>query len=162
MSNPWLLVVIGAVLGGVAWRYPPTFADWPGLNDWQRRWAARGVRLGLWLMVAACVSALLGDLAAAYAQGEPQPAYTMAHPGKADWLALATQDGRYEIALGTDPGCDGIAADMNVLASTDMSSPTWSLQLPGSDQACTVVEWHWMGDLPCFTNPDGACDVAYS
>lgn len=51
---------------------------------------------------------------------------------------------------------------MNVLATTDMSSPTWTLQVPESDQVCTVAEWHWAGDLPCFTDDSGICDVAYS
>jgi hypothetical protein len=51
-------------------------------------------------------------------------AYTTAHPGKEDWLGLATPDGRYEVALGE--GCDGMTSDINVLADT--SAEPWTLQ----------------------------------
>ena len=83
----------------------------------------------------------------------------MSHPGKnPPWLGLATQSGRYEVLLGD--GCDAIGPDMNVLATTDMSSPTWTLRLADNDQVCSVAEWHWMGNGTCFTNAAGDCDVA--
>jgi hypothetical protein len=89
-------------------------------------------------------------------------AYTGSHPGKnLPWLGLATQTGRYEILLGD--GCDGITADINVQIeqSDDSDDATWSLQIPDSDQVCSVAEWHWMDNAPCERNPDtGECDVA--
>ncbi len=87
----------------------------------------------------------------------PQRAYTTANPGSSDGLGLATQQGRYAIVLGD--GCDGIGPDINVLADTSDDND-WKLQLDGSDRACAVAEWHWMGNTPCFTNDDGECDVA--
>jgi hypothetical protein len=87
-------------------------------------------------------------------------AYTTSHPGKnPPWVGLATLAGRYEVLLGTDPGCDGIADGLNV--SLDMSDSSndaqWALEL--GDQACSVSEWHWMGNTPCAQNAGGVCDV---
>ena len=88
------------------------------------------------------------------------PAYTTSHPGKADWLGLATPDGRYEIAPGE--GCDIIGPDMNVLltVSNKSNEAQWTLTLPEIDQVCSVAEWHWMGNTPCYTGAGGICDIA--
>jgi hypothetical protein len=117
------------------------------------------------LMTAAIVTlgvalGMLSTASTGWTQEAAQRAYTTGHPGKADWLGLATPDGRYEIALGE--GCDGIGPDMNVLlAKSDESNEAqWTLQLPDHDQVCTVAEWHWMGNAPCEQNADGVCDVA--
>ncbi len=134
-------------------RRPPRPASPTG-----RKWGTR--QFWRWMAWWWAVPMALLLLAVPAAADGPERAYTTANPATSEWLGLATQQGRYAIVLGTDPGCDAIGPDMNVLATTDMSSPTWMLQIDGSDQVCTVTEWHWMGDTPCFTNADGECDVA--
>jgi hypothetical protein len=107
--------------------------------------------------------ALAAAPTASWAQEQAQPAYTTGHPGKnLPWLGLATPDGRYEVLL--SDGCDAIAADMNVLLarSDDSNEAMWSLQVPDSDQVCSVAEWHWMGNQPCFTNEAGDCIMMLS
>jgi hypothetical protein len=107
-----------------------------------------------WRAIAAAV--LLSALATQIAAAEGvERAYTTAHPGRADWLGLATLEGRYEIAPG--PGCERIGPDMNVLL--DRGGETWLIEAVDGDQLCSVAEWHWVGDLPCFTNDQGECNV---
>jgi hypothetical protein len=124
---------------------PSALRKWRTREFW--RWMAWWWTLAIALMFVALPAAAEGA----------QRAYTTANPASKDWLGLATQQGRYAILLGD--GCDGIEQDMNVLADTSDEN-NWTLQLEDSDQLCAVVEWHWMGNTPCFTNADGECDIA--
>jgi hypothetical protein len=122
-----------------------------GVRNWRTH------RFWRWLVVWWIGAAAIALTCTSAAADGPRRAYTTSHPGKADWLGLATQDGRYEIVLGD--GCDAIGPDMNVLADTS-DDEHWTVQLLDADQVCSVAEWHWQGNTPCFTNADGACDVA--
>jgi hypothetical protein len=84
-------------------------------------------------------------------------AYTLEHPGRADWLTLATVDGRYEIQPAE--GCEHITAGMNVIADMGVDE-TWLLAAPGDETICVVALWAWVGDTPCYVGLDGRCDVA--
>jgi hypothetical protein len=76
-----------------------------------------------------------------------------------DWLALWTSDGVYAVQLGS--GCDGVRAGLNVLIDGDelrVIDPLLGVQ----DQACQLTVRDKRGDVPCATNPDGVCDVAWT
>jgi hypothetical protein len=108
------------------------------------------------LTVAIAAAMMTASVAAA---DDPLRAYTTANPATTEWLGLATHSGRYTILLGD--GCDAIGPDMNVLADRSDDN-AWTLRIEGSDQVCTVVEWHWQGDTPCFTDDAGDCNVDYA
>lgn len=76
-----------------------------------------------------------------------------------DWIGLATASGRDAIVLGD--GCDKAAPGVNVVilnaAQVQVVDPLLGVQ-PG---ACTVAQRIHMSDVPCATNAQGLCDVAF-
>lgn len=152
----WFGLAIAAVAAAyLVARYRALSLCVPRQPAWWYTWVPRGLWIGLCMLALAGLLKGLGEVLTAYAADGGERAYTTANPATADWLGLATQGGRYTILLGD--GCDGIGPDMNVIADT--SAEPWTLQLEGSDQVCTVAEWHWQGNTPCFTNEAGDCDV---
>jgi hypothetical protein len=119
----------------------------------------RGVLL---LAMAGALALALGLALAERATAESsQRAYTTSPPDNTrPWQGLAAQDGRYEVLLGD--GCQQIRPNMNVLLARGdaANEASLSIRLEGNDQVCSVVEWHWMSNLPCVTNDVGDCDVA--
>lgn len=108
------------------------------------------------LLVVAIVLAMV-VVAEARAEGAEQ-GYLGGAPNDG-WLALWTLDGVYGVQLGD--GCDGAVAGVNVLVDGDqlqVIDPLQGLQ----DQVCTLTTRVKKGDVPCSTNPDGICDVAWS
>ena len=43
--------------------------------------------------------------------------------------------------------------------SDDTNEATWTMQLPDSNQVCSVAEWHWMVNSPCAQDDAGECDI---
>jgi hypothetical protein len=106
--------------------------------------------VGLLLVLPAPTSARSEPGAVGYVTSAPIP----------DWLGLATLEGREAIQLGDN--CGLVVPGVNVVLDADgrlqAIDPLTGLQ----PQACTLVNDRHMSDVPCQTNPAGACDVAFS
>lgn len=77
-----------------------------------------------------------------------------------DWLGLATIGGRDAVQL--SDGCTAIAPGVNVLVDDagdlQVIDPITGLQ----PDICVISSRQHVSDVPCATNPAGACDVAFS
>jgi hypothetical protein len=77
-----------------------------------------------------------------------------------DWFGLATLGGRDAVQLAD--GCVGVKPGVNVVlddsGDLQVMDPVVGLQ---PDQ-CVISRRVHMSDVPCATNPAGACDVAFS
>jgi hypothetical protein len=107
---------------------------------------------------------VIGVLAALAVAQEPLPqaAYVTAAPVPAV-LGLATLNGRFAIRL--EPGCESIVPGVNVLLVETPGDPWLQVVEPVHGvlpESCRVLHRQLMSDVPCGTNLDGACDVAFS
>lgn len=86
-----------------------------------------------------------------------QPAYLLDHPIDPNLLILATQDGRYPVALLVPDGCNWVHSYMEV-TTVHAQQPLWLLV--DGDNQCYVLAGDRVDPNPCLTNADGVCDVA--
>lgn len=77
-----------------------------------------------------------------------------------DWLGLATINGRDAVQLGD--GCAGVTPGVNVVVDDSGDLRVIDPLLGPQPDLCVVSSRQHVSDVPCATNPAGACDVAFS
>lgn len=85
-----------------------------------------------------------------YVTGTPMP----------DWLGLATINGRDAVQLGD--GCGGVTPGVNVVVDESGDLHVIDPVVGLEPDVCVVSTRQHVSDVPCATNPAGACDVAFS
>ena len=91
-----------------------------------------------------------GDARWGYLTGAPVPHV----------LGLATLRGRDAIVLGS--GCELAAAGVRVIQESDLQLRVVDPVQGLVGDVCTVLFRQHMSDVPCATDPEGWCDVAFS
>lgn len=88
-------------------------------------------------------------------------AYLISDPVRNSWIGVATQVGRFSAKLALN--CDGYDIGQNVNIGSTADGVVYVIEHPvmtDADHICYMIVGPQMSSVLCFTNDDGACDVA--